>query len=42
MIEVQEYRGDLRFIIDKEDPGKTGMIINKGYKPLFHKRGVDL
>ena len=35
VIEVLKNRGNLIFICDKEDPGKMGMIINKGYKPLL-------
>ena len=42
VIEVLENRGNLGFISDKEDLGKTGMIINKGHKLLFPKGGIDL
>jgi len=37
LIEVPEDRGDLRFVGDKKDPGKTGMVINKGYEPPFSR-----
>ena len=42
MIDILEYRGNLKFIIDMEDLGKTSMIINKGHKLSFPKRGSDL
>ena len=35
VIEVLKNRGNLRFIGDKVDLGKTGMIINEVYKPPF-------
>ena len=41
MVEVLENRENLIFICDKEDLGKTDMIINKSYKPSFPKRGSD-
>ena len=40
VIEALKYKGDLRFISDKEDPGNTGMIINKCHKPPFPRGGT--
>ena len=42
VIEVLEDRVNLKFISDKEDLGKTGMIINKDHKPLFPRGGNEL
>ena len=42
VIKVLKNRGNLKFICDKEDPGKTGMVINESYKPLFPRRASDL
>ena len=35
MIEVLKNRGNFKFIGDKVDLNKTGMIINESYKPPF-------
>ena len=37
VIEVPKDRGDLIFVRDKKDPGKTSMVINKGDEPLFSR-----
>ena len=42
VIEVLENRGSFRFIYDKEDQGKAGMIINESSKPPFSIGGSDL
>ena len=41
VIEVLENRENLRFIYDKEDPGKMSTIIDESYKPPFLKWGGD-
>ena len=38
-IEDPEYEGGLLFVRDKKDPSKAGMVINKGHKPWFNRRG---
>ena len=37
VIEVLENRGNLKFVGDKVDPSKMGMIINESYKPPFFR-----
>ena len=37
VIEIPKDRGDLRFVGDEKDSGKTSMIINKCYEPPFSK-----
>ena len=39
VIEILENRGNLKFIDDKVDSGKMGMIINEVYKPPFPRWG---
>ena len=41
VVEVLENRRNLKFICDKEDPGKTGMTINGSYKPLLPRGDSD-
>ena len=42
MIEVLENGWNLRFICDKVDLGKTGMVIYESYKPPLSRGGGDL
>ena len=42
VLEALEYRGNLKFISDKEELGKMGMIINKGHKPPLARGGSNL
>ena len=42
MIEVPESGGDLEFVRDENDSGKTSMVINEGHKPTFFRGSSNL
>ena len=37
VIKVTKDRVNIRFVGNKKDSSKIGMVVNKGYEPLFFK-----